>query len=139
MTCSPSNKALLFWRILFLLYLVAVAFVCFSKPDSLPKVPEWEFLIPFDKAVHFCLFLPFPVVAFFSLKIDRKPTRKAALAISAFLLVGLIFAGCTELLQGITEYRSRDVMDFVADSVGLTASSLLLALYLLFSGKSRTR
>ena len=61
------------------------------------------------------------------------------LAVLAFLLIGLVLAGCTELIQGFTEYRSKDVMDFVSDGAGLTASSVLLALYLLFSGKSRTR
>ena len=135
MTCSPSRKALLLWRILLLLYLGAVAWVCFSKPDSLPSVPQWNFIIPFDKVVHFCLFLPFPIVAFFSLNVKKKPM----LAVLAFLLIGLVLAGCTELIQGFTEYRSKDVMDFVADGAGLTASSVLLVLYLLFSGKSRTR
>ena len=139
MTCSPSNKALLFWRLLMLLYLTAVLWVCFSKPDSLPTVQQWNLFIPFDKFVHFCLFLPFPIVAFFSLNLKRKPTRRSALAILALLLLGFMLAGLTEFIQGLTEYRDKDVMDFVADAAGLIASSCLLALYLLFSGKSRTR
>lgn len=139
MICNPSKKALLVSRLMLLLYLGAVVWVCFGKPDSLPSVPKWDFPVPFDKFVHFCLFLPFPILAFFSLNIERRLSRRSALAILAFLLLGMVLAGCTELLQGLTEYRSRDVMDFVADGAGLMASSVLLALYLLFFGKSQTR
>ena len=59
--------------------------------------------------------------------------------IGALLLLGILLAGCTELIQGMIEYRDKDVMDFVADGLGLTASSLLLTLLLLFFGKPRTR
>lgn len=139
MTCNPSKRALLFWRLMVLLYLAGVVFVCFGTPDSLPQINEWNCFIPFDKLVHFLLFTPFPIVSFFALRLERRLTGKTALVIGALLLLGILLAGCTELIQGMIEYRDKDVMDFVADGLGLTASSLLLTLLLLFFGKPRTR
>ena len=53
----------LFWRILLVVYLAAVAYVCFAGQGSLPKFTDWPFSIPADKCVHFVLFLPWPILA----------------------------------------------------------------------------
>lgn len=79
MTCNPSKRALLFWRLMVLLYLAGVVFVCFGTPDSLPQINEWNCFIPFDKLVHFLLFTPFPIVSFFALRLERRLTGKTAL------------------------------------------------------------
>ena len=50
-------------RILFLLYLGAIALLCFMHVDKLPDVQKFIFGIPTDKIVHFGMFLPFPILA----------------------------------------------------------------------------
>ena len=51
-------------RILFFLYLAAVAFLCFMHVDKLPDVQKFIFGIPTDKIAHFLMFLPFPILAY---------------------------------------------------------------------------
>jgi VanZ family protein len=114
-------------RILFVVYLAAVAWLCFGKFDSMPDVPR-EFLgIPIDKIVHFAMFFPFPILAF--LAFDRFTGKwwvSLLFTLGTFLTGALIAAG-TEVGQArLTSYRSGDPKDYLADLLALGISSLIV-------------
>ena len=48
----------------------------------------------------------------------KKIWRRVAFAV-LILFSGLMIAGTTELFQGMTDYRSADIMDLVADGSGI--------------------
>ena len=130
----------IFWRILLVIYLAAVAYLCFASQGGLPKFDDWPFKIPADKVVHFLMFLPWPILSCLSvLPIGAGHTRKAVIVMMLMTLTGLALAGTTEWIQGLLPYRSRDIMDFIADSLGLMTGALLFAAFYPFLRKSGTR
>ena len=130
----------LFWRILLVIYLAAVAYICFASQGGLPTFENWPFKIPADKVVHFVMFLPWPILACLSvLPFGAGRTRKAVIVMMLMTLTGLALAGTTEWIQGLLPYRSRDIMDFIADSLGLMTGALLFAAFYPFLRKSGTR
>jgi VanZ family protein len=81
----------------------------------IPKVP---FRTPrlTDKLVHAALFLGFAVLY----RLDHWPRRLRV------ILVAAAFAGAVELIQGLTPYRSAELGDFLAGTVGAVAGVLLV-------------
>ena len=145
-----------FWRVMLVVYLAALAYVCFANQGSLPKFDEWPFKIPADKCVHFVMFLPWPILASLSVMPDhssvmpgsdrasKTPDRvggdvKTVIILLIITLIGCALAGTTEWIQGLLPYRSRDIMDFIADSLGLLTGALLFAAFYPFLRKLRTR
>lgn len=112
------------FRILLALYLLALVVLCFGHFKSNPNIPKELFGLPMDKVVHFCMFLPFPLLVFFAVdKYTVKLWHSIVFAVGVFL-VGCILAAATELGQGLTSWRSADPMDFRADAIALAISSL---------------
>lgn len=114
----------LFFKFLLLVYCAAVAYLCFGRFDDLPQVTRYIFGIPTDKLVHFCMFLPFPVLVF--LAIDRfttKPWHSLLMMCGTFIL-GCISAAGTEIGQSFLAYRTCDPKDFMSDMIALAISSL---------------
>ena len=126
---KPNTTRSILSKIIMLLYVVAVAYLCFANFHKLPDVPKTFLGIPMDKIVHFCMFFPFPILAFFAYdKLTETPWQALAalLCICAF---GGIFAGLTEMIQGALPYRSQDVHDFGADLLAIGLSGLLVFVY----------
>ena len=126
---KPNTTRSIIAKIIMLLYVVAVAYLCFANFHKLPDVPKTFLGIPMDKIVHFCMFFPFPILAFFAYdKLTETPWQALAalLCICAF---GCIFAGLTEIIQGSLPYRSQDIHDFGADLLSIGISGLLVFLY----------
>ncbi len=69
----------------------------------------------FDKVLHLGLFFGLALVGYLNVP-----------SIMAVTAVAVLVAGGTEILQGFTEYRSRELWDFVADLVG-TGIGLVIA------------
>lgn len=117
----------IFALILLVIYLGAVVYCCFGNFSGLPNVASDIFLgIPMDKIVHFIMFFPFPILshlAFFGR--IRKPSE-AVLSVSAVFLAGCAIAAGTEIGQSFTDYRSCDMYDFMADSLSLAVSSIIM-------------
>ena len=117
-------------RILFFLYLAAVLFLCFGRFENTPDVP-WSFLgIPSDKLVHFCMFFPFPILAF--LAFDRfTETPKSTFLFSGITWVlGMGLAFATEWGQAhLTDYRSGDPWDLLADGLAITLSTIVVIIW----------
>ena len=111
----------------FIVYLLAVLYLCFGKFENTPDLP-WSFLgIPSDKLVHFCMFFPFPILAF--LAFDRfTDTPKSTFLFSGITWVlGLVLAFATEWGQAhLTDYRSGDPWDLFADALAITLSTILV-------------
>ena len=123
------QQAILF-RILFFLYVAGVLLLCFGRFDNTPSF-QWSFLgIPNDKLVHFCMFFPFPILAFLAFDSYTDNVRKTLVFVGITLVVGMLLAIGTEWGQAhFTDYRTGDVWDWVADMVGLVLSSLLVTFW----------
>lgn len=111
-------------RILFFLYLLAVAFLCFMHVDKLPEVQKFFFGIPTDKLAHFLMFLPFPILAYLAYDHLTNKLGHAALFALATLILGSLLAYGTEYIQGKLPYRSMDINDFKADMLAIAISCI---------------
>ena len=118
-----STKTILA-RILFILYLAAIAFLCFMHADKLPDMQKTLLGIPSDKVAHFLMFLPFPILAFLAYDHVTNKFWSAVLFAVLTFAVGAGIAWLTEYIQGFLPYRSRDLSDFRADLIALGISTL---------------
>lgn len=118
-----STKTILA-RILFVVYLAAIAFLCFMHADKIPDMQKTLFGIPTDKVAHFLMFLPFPILTFLAYDHVTKKVWSAVLFAVLTFAVGAAIAWGTEYIQGMLPYRSRDVADFRADLLALGISTL---------------
>ena len=65
--------------ILLCLYIAAVAYLCFARPDNLPQAPMYLFGLPMDKLAHFVMFVPFPILAYMTfVNLEMSIWRKIA-------------------------------------------------------------
>lgn len=118
-----STKTILA-RILFVVYLAAIAFLCFMHADKIPDMQKTLFGIPTDKVAHFLMFLPFPILTFLACDHVTNKVWSAVLFAVLTFAVGAAIAWGTEYIQGMLPYRSRDVADFRADLLALGISTL---------------
>lgn len=124
-----------FYRLALIAYLALVAFLCLGHFQSTPDIPKSLFGIPMDKIVHFLMFLPFPPLVYLAVdKYTVKPWHSLLFALGVFAL-GCLLAASTEWIQGLTPYRSRDVLDFQADTLALGIGTVIV--FLVDVGKQR--
>ena len=112
-------------RILLLIYIGLLAYLCFGHFDHVPDIIRKFWGIEQDKIVHFCMFFPFPLLAYFAVgRVYRSYGGALAFVVVVFLIGCCIGAG-TEIGQGLTTYRSADPKDFFADALALAISSVV--------------
>ncbi len=124
------RKQLILFRVLFVLYVTAVLLLCFLPMDDVSQFPRFVLGFPIDKVVHFCMFFPFPLLAFlaFDPYTDTVPSTLAFAGIT--LMVGLLLALGTEWGQEmLTDYRCGDPADLVADSLALVSSTVIVIIW----------
>ena len=122
-----TKRQLLVARILLVLYLIALVWLCFGHFDSMPHVKRYYWGIPTDKIVHFLMFLPFPILAYFAFDRYAEKFWPSVAWTAAAFLAGILLAAGTEVGQAcLTSYRSGDPNDFRADLVALGVSTLLV-------------
>ena len=109
-------------RILFFLYLAAIAFLCFMRVDRIPDMQQSLLGIPTDKIAHFLMFLPFPILAYLAYDHLTNKVWSAILFAVATFIIGALLAYGTEYVQGKLPYRSMDINDFKADALALAIS-----------------
>jgi VanZ family protein len=123
---SRGNK--IAFQIIFWLYVAGVFFLCFGHFDNTPSIPTSVLGIPTDKIAHFTMFFPFPILAFFAFDRFTETVKSTPLFVGITFIVGFLLAFATEWGQAhLTEYRSGDSFDFLADSLALFLSSVLVA------------
>lgn len=118
-------------RILFIaafcIYIAAVLYLCLMRPEDMPQTEMYIFGIPADKAAHFLMFLPFPVLAYTMLWKGERKLWVDICILTVSIVLGIGMAFLTEQLQAMTQYRTSDIKDVYADMTGLGFGSLLVA------------
>lgn len=110
----------------FFVYVALVLFLCFWNFQDTPDVPKSLFGIPMDKIVHFCMFLPFPILAYLGFDRHTEKVWQSVLAVAVTFCAGMLLALLTEFGQSLTDYRSGDPFDLAADTLGLAVGSLIV-------------
>lgn len=133
------GKAVYFSRTLLTLYFIGLCLCCFTNFSSgIDFGGDW-FGIPKDKAAHFLMFFPFPFFVHFAFPNMRDTPLKAVRFVLMTVVAGALTGGAIELLQGMTDFRSCELKDFIADCSGLTLSSFLILGYESFIRKWSTK
>lgn len=122
----------------FILYMTAVAALCFLRPENLPQIETDSFLgIPTDKMLHFLMFLPFPILSS-GIFINKETAVPQTTAIIFILtLTGTVVAYGTEVLQSLTGYRTYEAADFYADAAGIAAGTTYYIASIIFKRLKR--
>ena len=129
-----NKTTLLIARIVWVLYIVLVLFLCFWQFKQMPEAPRTLFGFDTDKVVHFLMFFPFPIVS--GLAHGKQPSGpwKALGLVLLLFLCGSLFAAGTEIGQHFVPYRDADPNDFKADTLALAISSFIVLIKLLVQG-----
>lgn len=102
--------------------LVILYLCCFIPTNDIPEV-SFNFFIPMDKIVHFCMYLGLSgATAINYIHGERGFVNNYKLLIIAFLLP-ILYGGFIELLQHYYfPPRAGDWFDFLADALGSLAA-----------------
>ena len=117
------KKGKLLARIVFLLYLAAVLYLCFGKFSDISSLGKHVLGIESDKVVHFLMFLPFPILFYMAFGWRTRNPWHSVLLSLAILALGSFIAAGTELVQDLIPYRASDIADFRADFIALCISA----------------
>ena len=96
---KPNRTRSIIFSIVTVLYIGAVAYLCFANFQKLPDMPKTFLGIPTDKVVHFCMFFPFPILAYLAYDRYTDTPLKAFAALISIFAFGCIFAGVTEIID----------------------------------------
>lgn len=116
-------------KVLLVLYFIAVGILCFCRFDGGVDLPAFIFGIPQDKVAHFLMFLPYPILTTLALHSPKGQPKGLILFLLWIVIAGTLIAGATELVQGMTAYRSADINDFRADCIGIFTGSVITLVY----------
>ena len=111
---------------LFIVYMGAIAYACFTSDIPDTKLPKQIFGIDIDKIVHFCMFIPFPILGTPALNFKGKYWRTLIIA----SLLAILTAFAVENLQSLlTEVRVTDPADLNANTLGIALGMLTMTIY----------
>ena len=113
------------YHILMVIYVAAVAWLCFSRFEAFPNIGRTIFGRPTDKVVHFCMFFPFPFLASLCFRSTGKTPWRAVWRTVGIFIAGCLYAAATEIIQDKLGYRCGDRADFLSDAIALAVSSLV--------------
>ena len=122
---KPNRKRSIIFSIAMVVYLAAVGYLLFANFEKLSSVPKLFLGIPTDKVVHFCMFFPFPILAYLAYDKLTDTPLKAFAALLSICAIGAIFAGLTEIGQSLLPYRYQDIHDFYADCTAIGIAGVL--------------
>ena len=122
---KPNRKRSIIFTIAMVLYLAVVGYLLFANFEKLSSVPKIFLGIPTDKIVHFCMFFPFPILAYLAYDHLTNTPLKALAALISICAIGCIFAGLTEIVQGMLPYRYEDIHDYAADCIAIGIAGIL--------------
>ncbi len=125
MTTSLRHR--IAFQVLFFIYVAMVLYLCFGHFENIHSVPRTILGFPSDKVVHFCMFFPFPILAFLAFDQLTETVPQTLCFAGITLVVGLLLALGTEWGQArLTHYRMGDRQDFLADSLALLLSTAIV-------------
>ena len=122
---KPNRKRSIFFSIAMVVYIGIVAYLLFANFEKLTSVPKLFLGIPTDKVVHFCMFFPFPILAYLAYDKLTDTPLKAFAALVSICAIGAVFAGLTEIGQSLLPYRTQDISDFRVDCIAICIAGLL--------------
>ena len=123
-----SRTGRIVFRILLVVYVLAVLYLCFGYFRTLPSVSRYMWGFPTDKVVHFLMFLPFPLLAYGALDVRPRSFFLSLLLVAGIFAAGCVLSGGTEVVQSFLYWRSGDLRDFEADALALGISSGIVLL-----------
>ena len=97
--------------------MLAVGYLCFSRPDEIPSIPLDWFGIPTDKIAHFVMFTPFPILASLAFIPEKYGKFRKVLGIIAIAALGAVTAAATEQIQEVLGYRCYETKDMMIETV----------------------
>ena len=115
----------------FCLYLASIALLCFMHGEELPNMSGTWFGLPSDKVAHFVMYFPFIPVAFFTFSTHKETIRRSMILLVILAVIGGATAYATEMIQQKMSYRTYDLKDFIADSIGLAGGYMVITTWLL--------
>lgn len=121
----------LIYIIVLCLYIAAVAFLCFARPEDMPQMPSLWLGLPADKVGHFLMFMPFPVLAFLTFETKGMTAGRKFLLLAVMMTVGAGLAMGTEHIQAQLAYRAAETDDFYADAAGLVIGGAAALFFIL--------
>lgn len=111
------------WILVFLLYLAAIAWLCFGNIEPGENIPRTLFGIPIDQCVHFTMFLPFPVLCTLAFK-ERSWWRTLCWSTLAANIIAIVFESQQHV---INPYRYTQASDLIANLMGITVGLLVMS------------
>lgn len=121
--------------ILFCLYIMAVAVLCFTQGEQLPELPNTWFGLPSDKVAHALMFFPFTILGYLSFTYEENSTLQKVAVLTVLIAVGCGMAYATESIQRVLGYRAYEISDMKADMAGLGLGTLISIMFIIFSTK----
>ena len=122
-----KKRLKILFQVAFGVYVVAVLMLCFGRFDSPPSLPTTFLGIPTDKIGHFCMFFPYPILAFLAFDKYTETPKSTLLFSSLTFVLGALLALGTEWGQAhLTNYRSGEPMDLAADLLALFIGTLII-------------
>lgn len=121
--------------ILFCLYIMAVAVLCFTQGEQLPELPNTWFGLPSDKVAHALMFFPFTILGYLSFTSEENSTLQKVAVLTVLIAVGCGMAYSTESIQRVLGYRAYEISDMKADMAGLGLGTLISIMFIIFSTK----
>lgn len=125
------NRKQLISVIVFCLYIAAVAYLCFARPDDMPQLPQLWLGLPADKVGHFLMFMPFPLLGYLTFEVKGMSVGRKLFLIAILIVFGAGMALGTEYIQARLEYRSSENSDLLADGIGLITGGIFTFIYIL--------
>ena len=122
---KPNRTRSIIFSIAMVLYLAVVGYLLFANFEKLSSIPRIFLGIPTDKIVHFCMFFPFPILAYLAYDQLTDTPLKDFAALVSICAIGAIFAGLTEIGQSLLPYRYEDISDFRADCLAIVLAGIL--------------
>ena len=122
---KPNRTRSILFSIAMVLYLAAVGYLLFANFEKISDIPKFFLGIPTDKVVHFCMFFPFPILAYLAYDKLTDTPLKAFAALISICAIGAVFAGLTEIGQSLLPYRSEDITDFRADCLAIGLAGII--------------
>lgn len=110
--------------ILFCIYVAAVILLCLIRTDSIPELPKFILGVPLDKITHLVMFIPFPILGYMAFFPTGKESWRKFAVLGILCILGAGFAFSTERLQSLTDYRSYEIADMMADLIGIALGAI---------------